>query len=95
MAVEFEWDLEKARSNLVKHGIAFEDARYAVLDPRRIEIVDDRLDYGEERVQITGACFGDILLVVTVSHAEDHYRIISARPATRLERMRYLRHDTD
>ena len=95
MAVEFEWDPEKARRNLVKHGVDFEDAKNAVLDPRRIETIDDRFDYGEERVLITGSCFGDLLLVVTVSHADDHYRIISARPATRQERMRYFRHDTD
>ena len=95
MAIEFEWDPEKARRNLAKHGIDFEDAQYDVLDPRRIETLDDRFHYGEERIQITGSCFGDILLVVTVSHAEDHYRIISARLATRSERMRYLRHDPD
>jgi uncharacterized DUF497 family protein len=91
MDVEFEWDLAKARSNLAKHGVDFRDACHAVLDPFHIEDIDDRFDYGEERIQVIGACFGAVLFVVTVSHAEDRCRIISARPANALERERYFR----
>lgn len=41
MDIEFEWDLETARSNLAKHEVDFKDACHAVLDPLRIEDVDD------------------------------------------------------
>lgn len=40
--VIFEWDTEKARTNLVKHGVSFDEACLAVLDPHRVEIIDDR-----------------------------------------------------
>lgn len=91
MTIEFEWDGAKARKNLAKHGVDFQDACHAVLDPFRIEDIDDRFDYGEERLQIIGASFGAVLFVVTVSHAQDHYRIISARPAEAHESSRYFR----
>ena len=89
----FEWDVEKARRNLATHGVSFGDARRAVLDPFRLEVIDDRFDYGEERIQIIGACFAEILFVVTVSKSEFHCRIISARSATRAESQRYFTHD--
>jgi uncharacterized DUF497 family protein len=89
MAVEFEWDPAKARLNFAKHGVTLEAARDAVLDPFRVERIDDRFDYGEERLQVIGANSEDLLFVVTISHAEDHYRIISARRANRKERAEY------
>jgi uncharacterized DUF497 family protein len=91
MDFTFEWDIEKARSNLAKHGVGFEEACFAILDPHRVEIIDDRFDYDEERLQIIGLSSQRILFVVTVSHAQDHHRIISARPANRHEESRYLR----
>jgi len=91
--MEFEWDAAKARRNLALHGVDFEDAKRAILDPFRLEILDDRFDYGEDRIQIIGACFGEVLFVVTVSRARNRCRIISARPATRAESQRYFTHD--
>ena len=89
----FEWDPAKARRNLAAHGVDFEDARRAVLDPFRLEIIDDRFEYGEERLQIIGASFGEVLFVVTVFRDENVCRIISARPATRKESQRYFADD--
>ncbi len=91
--MDFEWDPEKARRNLARHGIDFEDAKRAVLDPFRLEVIDDRFDYGEDRIQFIGACFGDVLFVVTVFQTDNLCRIISARPATRAESQRYFSHD--
>jgi uncharacterized DUF497 family protein len=91
MNVFFEWDTEKARANLVKHGVSFEDACFAILDPYHLEDIDDRFDYDEERLQIIGLSSQRMLFVVTISHDENHYRIISARPADRHEEDRYLR----
>ena len=62
----FEWDIEKARTNLAKHGVSFDEACLAVLDPHRVEIIDDRFDYDEERLQIIGLSSQRILLVVTI-----------------------------
>ncbi len=89
--VLFEWDIEKARTNLAKHGVSFDEACLAVLDPHRVEIIDDRFDYDEERPQIIGLSSQRILLVVTISHAQDHHGIISARGASRYEESSYLR----
>ncbi|HWU13679.1 MAG TPA: BrnT family toxin [Caulobacter sp.] len=89
MLPEFDWDPEKARLNFSKHGVTLEAACEAVLDPFRVERIDDRFDYGEERVLIIGAGSEDLLFVVTVSYVEDHYRIISARRANRKERAEY------
>jgi uncharacterized DUF497 family protein len=49
--VEYEWDESKAAANLAKHGISFTAAARALDDHRKIETIDDRFDYGEERIQ--------------------------------------------
>jgi len=49
MDVEFEWDLAKADSNLRKHQISFPYATRVFLDPYRLERLDTREEYGEER----------------------------------------------
>lgn len=90
MDTTFDWDIEKARINLAKHGVSFEEACFAVLDPHRVEDIDDRFDYDEERLQIIGLSSQRLLFVVTIAHAQDHYRIISARTALRHEESRYL-----
>ncbi len=90
MDTTFDWDIEKARINLAKHGVSFEEACFAVLDPNRLEDIDDRFDYDEERLQIIGLSSQRLLFVVTIAHAQDHYRIISARTARRHEEGRYL-----
>ena len=48
--LRFEWDLEKARANLAKHRVSFEEATEAFRDPFGLELFDDRFDYGEERL---------------------------------------------
>ena len=47
--LSFTWDDEKAKTNLAKHGISFEDAKEAPRDPFGLELLDNRFDYGEER----------------------------------------------
>jgi uncharacterized DUF497 family protein len=53
--VEYEWDEAKAAANLAKHGISFTAAARALEDPRKIEILDGRFDYDEERIKSWGA----------------------------------------
>ncbi len=87
MSVEFEWDAQKARSNLRKHGVDFADCASVFFDDLAITIKDDSSD--EERFITVGAdAFGRILVVVYIWRGE-RIRIISARKATRRERKQY------
>jgi uncharacterized protein len=59
----FEWDEGKRESNLAKHGVDF--ARAArIFDGPVFEIVDDRGNYGESRIQCLGEIEGRIYAVV-------------------------------
>lgn len=87
--MRFEWDEEKRRFNLRKHGIDFADV-WQVFDNAVFTIVDDRYDYGEIRFLTLGLLFGEI---VAVSHTEtdDIIRIISTRKAENYEQEIYYR----
>lgn len=87
-SLRFTWDVAKARSNLVKHGVSFETAA-AIFDGKTVELPDDRFDYGEERwVAIGLANDRDLTVVYTVTD-DDRFRLISARGATTKERRLY------
>ena len=87
MTLKFEWDEEKAKVNLKKHGILFETAAKVFLDENRIEIYDEVHSVDEDRY-ITIGLAGEVLFVV---YTERHLRIrlISARLATARERKMY------
>ena len=88
---QFEWDPEKARANLAKHGIAFEDAALVWSDPLHL-VRFDRVEDGQERWHALGMAAGVVLLIVVHSYlGEDEavIRIISARRATGNERKAY------
>lgn len=78
--MQFEWDEAKAPRNLVLHGVDFEDAVEVFLDSCRLEIEDDRFDYGERRFVVFGTV-SDLLLAVVFTQRETAIRIISARRA--------------
>jgi uncharacterized protein len=79
--MRYTWDPEKNRRNKLKHRIAFEDA-IAIFDQMTIEQIDDRLDYGEERINAIGLLGTNAIVVTYVEKSEDEKRIISARAAT-------------
>lgn len=88
--MNFEWDADKAQRNLEKHGIRFEVASVVFLDPNRLTAVDERIDYGEERLLTLGQTPDGVLVVVTTMRdAGQTTRIISARKANRAERRAY------
>jgi len=87
--MEFEWSAEKAKSNLRKHGIAFEDAARVFFDPVRVDIYDDRYNYGEERWAVIGMAWSALVYVVYTMRHENTIRIISARKANAQEQRRY------
>ncbi len=89
MALVFEWDTKKARSNLAKHGISFDEASTAFGDPLSITIGDPLHSEREDRHVLIGCSFANTLLVVVHTERGGRIRIISARPATRRERLRY------
>ena len=87
--MHFEWDPEKARANLAKHGISFEEAMRAFLDPLSVTILDPDHTEGEDRFVLIGQSPTGRLLVVVHTDRGDAVRLISARRATRRERRTY------
>jgi uncharacterized DUF497 family protein len=82
--VTFEFDPEKDRANLAKHGVSLVLGA-VVLENLAGEIVDDRRDYGELRLSAFGMVAGR-LFVCTYTKRGDVVRIISVRKASRQER---------
>ena len=76
-----------------QNGVDFEDAIVAVEDTDRLEEVDTRFAYGEERVQVIGMARGRVLFVVVTLPDEETCRVISARKATRHEQVCYYAGD--
>ena len=87
--MHFEWDPEKARANLAKHGVSFEEAMRAFLDPLSVTILDPDHTEGEDRFVLIGQSATGRLLVVVHTDRGDAVRLISARRATRRERRTY------
>ncbi|MCP4353487.1 MAG: BrnT family toxin [Desulfobacterales bacterium] len=85
--VEFEWDENKAQSNVEKHGITFEEAAEVFYDP--FYQGGDASDSYEQRDFIIGYSLFRRLLLVVYTERGKRTRIISARPATRHERKIY------
>jgi uncharacterized DUF497 family protein len=93
--MDYEWDATKAAENLSKHGIDFTESIAALEDPSRLEEVDTRFDYGEERLWVIGMAVGNVLFVVVTLRDERTCRIISARRATGYEQDRYYAGDRE
>ena len=89
----FEWDDEKAVANWRSHGVSFDQAIKAFRDHFAIERIDDRLNYGEERINLIGMC-GSVILHVTYTERGERIRLISARRATRHEQDDYYRENS-
>jgi len=94
----FEWDSEKARSNLSKHGVAFEDASLVWDDPLHVVYPDQVVDH-EQRWHAVGVVgLVTVLLVVHIYVGEtdaERVRVISARKATPWERKIYERENSE
>jgi uncharacterized DUF497 family protein len=93
MIEEFEWDAAKVTANLLKHKIAFEDARLVFNDAYAVHSFDVNAGYGEERMIVTGMANG-VLLTVVYTEREERTRLISARKATKHEQLEYYRSQT-
>jgi uncharacterized DUF497 family protein len=86
--MRFEWDEDKARSNIVKHGIAFDVAIKVFDDPGALSVPDRVVD-GEERWRTVGRVGLTTVLFVAHTWMDDdgeiYVRVITARKATRHE----------
>jgi uncharacterized DUF497 family protein len=89
----FEWDEGKAASNLAKHGVAFDEAASALLDPLALTVSDTAHSTMEERWLTIGYSQASRLLLVVSTERESATRIISARKATSGERQIYEQHN--
>ena len=86
--MEIEWDPNKARTNLQKHGVHFSDAQIVLFDPNALTREDIRAE-GEQRFVTIGSDAIGCILVVVYAYRGDNIRLISARPATKKERGNY------
>jgi len=89
--ITFSWDDRKARDNLRKHGVSFDEATTAFSDERARLKHDPDHSHDEDRFILLG--FSAKLRMLVVAHvyrqSETEIRIISARKATRNERKQY------
>jgi uncharacterized DUF497 family protein len=85
----FEWDDNKRRANVIKHGIDFVDACEVFADPKQFTYRSAH-DASEERFISVGKVHGQLIAVV-FTHRGDKIRIISARRARQIEREQYDR----
>jgi len=85
----FEWNPQKAESNINKHGVSFEEASTVFQDPLSLTIDDPLHSIDEERMVQIGISHKNRLLVVVHTEIGDTIRIISARKATKKERNNY------
>lgn len=92
-ALRFEWDPAKARSNLRKHAVSFEEARSVFFDEHAVEFYDDEHADWEDRFLLLGLSSQLKLLLVCHCYREVDavIRIISARKATPPESEHYRR----
>lgn len=89
MEIDFEWDSDKAESNLRKHGVSFTEAGTAFGDPLSVTVPDPRHSAGEERFVLHGRSNRGRLLAVMHTERQGAIRIISARLMTPRERREY------
>jgi uncharacterized DUF497 family protein len=87
--MDFEWDLQKEKLNIAKHGVSFSEAMTVFADPLELTIADPGHSTTEFRFVSMGVSSANQLLVVAYTERGERIRIISARPATARERKQY------
>jgi hypothetical protein len=92
--MRFEWDHAKARANVRKHAVSFEEAS-SIFRGFYIERRDVRRDYGETRFVALGVDSNGVVLNVAYTLRGEIVRIISAWRASRHEREAYAKAQPD
>ena len=89
MALEFQWNTQKAKDNLKKHSVSFDEAKTVFSDFFSLTISDPLHSESEDRLITIEYSDKQKLLVVVHTETGDDIRIISARKATPHERRTY------
>jgi uncharacterized DUF497 family protein len=87
--MRFEWDRDKAESNLKKHGVSFDEAVTVFYDPLSATFDDPDHPEDEPRLITLGYSDQDQLLIVCHTEGGGSVRLISARRPTRREGKRH------
>jgi len=87
--LRFEWDPNKAKQNLEIHGVSFDEASTVFRDTLSLAIYDPLHSEEEDRFVLIGNSHKDRLLVVVHTERGDNIRLISARKASKKEKMQY------
>ena len=88
--MEIEFDPDKDVANNSKHGVSLAFAADVMADPHRVEILDLRFDYGEERWAVFGMAEGRVWICIYTLRGET-CRVISVRKANDRETKQYIR----
>ena len=92
--MKFEWNKDKEQINIRKHRVTFEQASYVFADPFALNLFDDEHSNYEDRWILLGKSLNEKLLLVVHTFRNNEniemVRIISARKATRKERLIYI-----
>ncbi len=89
MLIEFEWNEDKAKANLSKHGISFNEATTVFNDPFYVDFYDPDHSDDEDRYIMIGESQQRRLLIVSYTERRHKTRLISAREATKGEKETY------
>ncbi len=89
MGLVFEWDKKKAKTNIAKHDVSFNEASTVFRDTLSLTIKDPLHSDEEDRYIIIGESIKLRLLVVVHTVRNDRIRIINARRASKKERRHY------
>lgn len=92
---EFEWDEDKAESNLKKHRVSFDEAATIFNDPNIATIPDPDHSETEDRFVSVGRSFIACVLTVIHTFRNTRIRLISARKATKAEKKNYENHQKE
>jgi len=91
--MKFEWDKNKEKINIQKHGVTFEQASYVFTDQFALSRLDDEHSFDEDRWVLLGKSLNETLLLVVHTFRDNNgtefVRIISARKATQKEKQTY------
>ena len=85
----YEWDAKKARENLRKHGVSFDEAASVFLDPLAVTFPDPDHSAQEFREITIGHSARRRIVFLSHTRRGDRTRLISARKVTRKERKQY------
>lgn len=89
MNLRFEWDEEKAKANLRKHRVDFDEATTVFTDPFSMTIHDPAHSGDEQRYIDIGRSDKGRVLVVVYTERGSNIRLVSCRKATSSERRLY------